>query len=425
MTTYSSKPDPDRIWQDLTTLSSFRDPDSEGWTRRSFTPAYRAGRNYLRRRMKEAGLTVSQDAAANLIGRRPGRDRRLPPIWIGSHTDTVQGGGRFDGTSGVVAALEIARLLKENRHELAHALEVFDYTAEEPTDFGISTVGSKALAGNLSAEMLALRDESGRTLAEALGEYGGDPGKISRTARRRGAVAACLELHIEQGPVLETAGNILGAVSGIVGVRRFRVEVEGRADHAGTAPMSLRHDALAGAAEMILALETIAAGCGEPEPCVGTVGRIRISPNAANVVAGAAELNAEIRTLNGQLLEELSSRFLSACRRTAARRDLSVQLSTLSHTDPVQIKPEILALVRQACEEVTELTQEITSGAGHDSNQLACFAPVGMIFVPSREGRSHCPGEYTDPRSLALGTEALLAAVLAVDGRQAAPGELP
>jgi N-carbamoyl-L-amino-acid hydrolase len=421
MPPFPQKPDPDRIWQDLKNLSSFRDPACGGWTRRPFTPAYNAGRDYLEARMKEAGLIVSRDEAANLIGRRPGRDCRLPPIWIGSHSDTVLSGGRFDGSSGVIAAIEIARLLEENRHELAHTLEIFDYTAEEPTDFGISTVGSKALAGNLSEEMLALEDGSGRTLAEALQEYGGDPENISRAARKRGAVTACLELHIEQGPVLESGGNILGAVSGIVGVRRFLVKVKGRADHAGTAPMSLRRDALAGAAEMILALETIAAGCGNPEPCVGTVGRIRIAPNAANVVAGAAELNAEIRAFDRRLLKDLSSRFLSACRQTAARRDLSLTLSTLSHTDPVRVDPGILGLVRRSCAGVTGRYREISSGAGHDSNQLACIAPVGMIFVPSREGRSHCPEEYTDPHALALGTEALLATLLAIDGRRAAP----
>ena len=417
MTSFPLKPDPKRIWRDLETLASFHEPNSEGWTRRSFTPAYRKGREYIEERMTQAGLTVSRDAAANLIGKRAGRNPRLPPIWVGSHTDTVRNGGRFDGTVGVIAAIEIARVLRENRHDLEHTLEIIDYTAEEPTEFGISTVGSKALAGNLSKAMLALTDGRGRTLGEAIREYGGDPDTLLQAARSRGSVAICLELHIEQGPVLEAAGDILGAVSGIVGIRRFRLTVHGRADHAGTTPMTRRHDALTGSAEMILALERIGSSCRDPESCVATVGRIAISPNAANVIPGSAELNAEIRTLDGRLLEDLSSRFISTCREIAAKRKLSLELSTLSHTDPVRVEPGILQLIKQACAGVTDHCREITSGAGHDSNHLACLAPVGMIFVPSREGRSHCPEEYTDPRSIAIGTEALLYAVLEIDKR--------
>jgi len=365
--------------------------------------------------MEEVGLSISQDAAANLIGKLAGKNRSFPPIWIGSHTDTVKNGGRFDGTIGVLAGIEIARVLKENHLTLEHTLEIIDYTAEEPTEFGISTVGSKALAGNLSQDMIALKDSGGRTLGEAICEYGGDPGTIFQAARNKGSVEICLELHIEQGPVLETAGNILGAVNGIVGIRRFLVKVKGRADHAGTTPMSQRRDALAGAAEMILALEGISSQHMDTASCVGTVGRMTVSPNAANIIPSSAELNAEIRTLDGQLLEALSSSFTSACRDIAARRDLTLELATLSHTDPVCVDPAIVNLIKKACEQATDHCQEIASGAGHDINQLACFAPVGMIFIPSRKGRSHCPQEYTDPGSIALGTEALLNTVLEID----------
>lgn len=409
------KPDQNRISRDIETLSSFRDPDREGWTRRSFTPRYREGREYIKELMKQVGLSVSQDAAANLIGKRPGRNRRLPPIWIGSHTDTVQNGGRFDGTIGVIAGIEIARILKENHLTLEHTLEIIDYTAEEPTDFGISTVGSKALAGNLSKDMLALKDGLGRTLGEAIQEYDGDPDMLFQSARNKGSVEICLELHIEQGPVLETAGNILGVVSGIVGIRRFLVKVKGRADHAGTTPMTQRRDALAGAAEMILALEGISSRRQDLASCVGTVGRMTVLPNTANVIPSSAELNAEIRTLDGQLLEALSSRFTSACRDIAVRRNLNIELITLSYTNPVYVDPSIVNLIKNACALATDHCQEIASGAGHDINQLACFAPVGMIFIPSRKGRSHCPQEYTDPDSIALGTEALLNTVLEID----------
>ena len=267
-------PNLDRLQSDWERLSSFRAEGLPGWTRRPFTPAYRAARAWLADRMAAAGLTPEIDAAGNLIGRRAGRGRppvarapggpagELQPIMVGSHTDTVTGGGRFDGSIGVLGAIEIVRCLEEAQRELAHPLEVVDFLAEEPTDFGISTVGSRGLVGALGAEALGRRDPQGQTLAEAIASVGGRPELIAAAARRPGSVALYLELHIEQGPVLETEGLRLGVVTGLTGIARCRMLIEGRADHAGTTPMAARRDALAAAAEIVLALEALWARSG-------------------------------------------------------------------------------------------------------------------------------------------------------------------
>ena len=408
------RPRKDRIARDLFKLSEITDPRYKGWTRLAFTEIYNQGRRWIRNQMTAAGLDTSMDAAANLIGRLEGENPGFPPLIIGSHTDTVINGGRYDGTAGVLAGIEIARLLSENNIRLRHTLEIIDFTAEEPTSFGISTIGSKAIAGNLSGEMLELKDPNGRTLAQAIKAAGGSPAHIPGQHRRRGDIAAYLELHIEQGPVLEQTGKELGVVRGIVGIDRFFLRVTGSPDHSGTTPMGLRRDSLAGAAEMILALERL---CGDAAPgsLVGTIGKIQVSPNAANVVAGETVLDAEIRSLDNKLMVSTAEQFLSDCTRIAERRGLSLLSRRMSHTSPVVIDPIMMGTVQAACSQVSGKWMELTSGAGHDANQMACIAPVGMIFVPSAGGRSHCPEEYTDIINVVKGTEALLGCILQLD----------
>lgn len=397
-----------RIASDIDRLASMVDPEQPGWTRRSFTPLYCEARRWLAERMSTAGLEVRYDAAANLIGRRAGDEPDLPPIVLGSHTDTVVGGGRFDGIAGVIAGLELARNLAETCRRLRHPLEVIDFTAEEPSDFGLSTVGSRAMAGGLQPEALSLTDGAGRTLAEGIAVIGGRPEAIGEATRRRGAIAVYLELHIEQGPVLEQTGNVLGAVTGIVGIRRYRMTVEGRPDHAGTTPMTMRHDALAGAAEMVLAVEAM---CREAEaeaaPVVGTVGWLQLQPNAANVVPGRVQFQVEVRTLDATLGESLGRRLEASVRTVAERRSLQVLVEPLSTSTPVRVDPGLLSQVVAGCRATDPRVLELPSGAGHDANQMARLAPVGMIFVPSRDARSHCPEEFTELTHLVAGTEAL------------------
>ena len=237
---FNLQPNQDRIRHDLEILATMVDQTKPGWTRRPFTAWYQESRAWLQQQMEECGMGVRTDAGANLIGKISGTDADLKPIMIGSHTDTVVGGGRFDGIIGVIAGLEIARRLQETGTTLRHPLEVVDFTAEEPSEFGISTIGSRAMVGHLSAEMMQRVDQSGLKLEDGIRMMGGDPEKIAELAREKDDVSLYLELHIEQGPVLEQSNQQLGVVTGIVGIHRYRVIVEGKPNHAGTTPMNMR-----------------------------------------------------------------------------------------------------------------------------------------------------------------------------------------
>ncbi|MFS8610369.1 MAG: Zn-dependent hydrolase [Planifilum fulgidum] len=410
---FSLKPDPKRIERDIETMATFVDRSKPGWTRRPFTPWYEQGRNWLRRQMLACGMEVEIDAASNLIGRIKGSEPHLPPIMIGSHTDTVTGGGRFDGIVGVLAGLEIARRLKETGTVLRHSLEVVDFTAEEPSEFGISTIGSRGMVNNLTEEMLNRRDMTGLTLREAIKRAGGDPERIGERSRKKGDVALYLELHIEQGPVLEQTDNKLGVVTGIVGIHRYRVVVEGKENHAGTTPMALRSDALTGASRLVLELESL---CREPfaEPVVGTVGKLHVEPNAANVIPGRVVFELEVRSLDTELLEQIMLRFRKRASEIGESQTLNIRIDCLSKSEAIRVDERVQRVIAEACA-ATAKTVFLPSGAGHDANQLAKIAPIGMIFVPSRDGRSHCPEEWTDYGDIALGVEALARSLLSFD----------
>jgi beta-ureidopropionase / N-carbamoyl-L-amino-acid hydrolase len=403
------EPDADRLIADWYALSTIHDEDQPGWTRRPFTASYTAARDWLAERMRSANLNVEVDAGGNLVGRRIGSEPGLPTIMVGSHSDTVTGGGRFDGMVGVLAAIEVARSLSG---DLRHTLEVVDFLAEEPTEFGISTLGSRAMAAALSSGMLMLRNESG-TLAEAIASVGGRPDAIAA----RHDIGLYLELHIEQGPVLEDEGLHLGIVSAITGIGRFQVRVMGRTDHAGTMPMAQRQDALAAAAEMVLALERLwKDGAG-----VGTVGRLRLEPNATNVVPGVVEFLAEMRSVDGVLLEQRRHMFADEVRAIADRRGLAIEVHPVSAEAPVPIGEDIQAVLAEVLSALGHPARHLPSYAGHDGNQMAKIAPIGMLFVPSHAGRSHCPEEWTDLADIALGAQALGEAVLRFDQRTLSP----
>jgi beta-ureidopropionase / N-carbamoyl-L-amino-acid hydrolase len=403
----------ERLKEDIEALANFVDKSQIGWTRRAFTPFYEEARGWLKDKMKSLNLEVNIDAAANVIGTLPGKEKHLPVIMIGSHIDTVKGGGRFDGIIGVVAGLEIVRLLKENGIQLRHPLQVVDFTAEEPSEFGISTIGSRGMVNNLPETMLFRKDLQGITLREALKRSGGDPERLTLEARKPGDVALYLELHIEQGPVLEQTNHQLGVVRGIAGIQRYRLTVEGEPNHAGTTPMNLRKDALTAAAEIILCFEQL---CQETytEEVVGTVGKLMNEPNAANVIPGKVTCELEIRSLDKDIQDMIISQLHHAALQISKRRGVSVQFDCLSQSEPILVQNNVRSVIEQACKEVAP-TMFLSSGAGHDANQIARIAPIGMIFVPSKNGRSHCPEEWTDYEDVALGVQALLKALLLFD----------
>jgi N-carbamoyl-L-amino-acid hydrolase len=400
-----------RLQGDLAALAEFRDPGSPGWTRRVFSEPYVRSRDWVTARMRDAGLEVTCDAAGNLVGRRSGKARGA--LVIGSHTDTVSGAGRFDGPLGLLAAIEVARCVRDSGRELRHELRVVDFLGEEPNDFGLSCIGSRAIAGTLTAEQLAVRDPDGRTLAEAIRTVGGDPERIGEATWARTELSAFVELHIEQGPVLADAGVPLGVVSGIAGIERVLATFTGRSDHAGTTPMDARHDALCAAAEAVLAVERLASAGGG----VGTAGRIEARPGALNVVPEQVRLWAELRSVDAGWLDRTRHSFDQSAAESGARRGVSTTVQRLTRTEPVMCSEVVRAAMTQAITELGLRYLSLPSGAGHDTVQMAALGPSGMLFVPSLGGRSHCPEEWTAPEHVEAGVAALLATVLALDAR--------
>lgn len=399
----------DRIAADLAALAAITDPDRP-WTRRAFSARFDEGRAWLRARFAEAGLSVATDAGGNLLGTRRGSGG-AGTILIGSHSDTVPDGGRFDGVAGVVVALEVARMLAERGLTLRHDLCVADFLAEEVSVFGVSCIGSRAMAGVRPGTWLALEHE-GRSLAQALRDVGGDP----EASARRDDIRAFFELHIEQGPVLEQSRTDLGLVTAIAGITRVEVVLLGRADHAGTAPMGSRSDALAAAARLVSAIEAEATARARDAHFTATVGEFSIEPNAANVVPSRARLLIDARAVRRAQMEGFLAWLDQAC--ATLPPGIGATVTRLSDNMPTPMDPGLIALLETAADTCGATTRPMASGAGHDAAFLARIAPAAMIFVPCREGRSHCPEEWAETADIALGAEVMAEAVLAFDAQQ-------
>ncbi|MBY4632486.1 Zn-dependent hydrolase [Rhizobium croatiense] len=402
-----------RIAEDIEALAAITEP-GHPWTRRAFSPLFHEGRTYLEARMKAAGLETRIDAAGNLIGRRTGRKPWLGTIMLGSHSDTVPDGGRFDGIAGVIAALEVARALGDQTIELDHDLEIVDFLAEEVSIFGVSCIGSRAMTGQLPESWLS-RVSGDLDLAGGIAQVGGEPGVLAQ--QKRPDIAGFLELHIEQGPVLEAEREDIGIVTAIAGITRVEIAVEGRADHAGTTPMDRRADALVAASQLVLDIRNAAAELARtPGHFAATVGEFRIEPNAANVVPskvvllidGRAEIRADMeafcRWLDGHV-EKLATAY--GVRIEAPNR--------VSDNLPTPGDAGLLSTLEAACERVGAKHRRMASGAGHDTAWIAKLAPAAMIFVPCRAGRSHCPDEWADNDDIALGAAVLFEAVREMD----------
>lgn len=409
------KIDAGRLWSGIEALAELTEPDAP-WTRRSFTPMFSAGREWLQIAFRQAGLSVKTDFAGNLIGRAGGKGRNAAPIVLGSHSDTVPSGGRFDGILGVIAALEVAHVLKDAGRSLNHPLEVIDFLAEEPSEFGVSCVGSRAIAGELDAEMLAATRPDGMTLAGAIKSVGGAPQRIAEVQRAEGSVAAYLEVHIEQARALESAGLPLGVVTGIAAIIRERIKIRGQTDHAGATPMDLRKDALVSAASLIAAVsEKAASASKEGAPLVATVGRIETHPNAANAVPGRVEMILEARSedeakLTGFLDEDLAPVFDEM-----RRAGLTVTRERYSYSASAHCDERIISEIRKAAALQGFDAPLMTSGAGHDGVFMSRAGPFGMIFTSCKAGLSHTPEEWADKSVCASAAQALLDAVLSLD----------
>jgi len=380
-----------------------------GVSRVAFSDADIAGREYIAGLMRDAGLTVRTDTAGNLIGRRRGREDGLPPILIGSHIDSVPGGGNYDGDVGVIGAIEVVELLNVHEIETRHPLEVVSFTDEEG-----GLTGSRAMVGKLTGEALRVVSHAGVTVGEGLRRVGGDPDRIELAARKPGDLAAYIELHIEQGAILHEADIDIGVVEGIVGIRWWEVTVDGVANHAGTTPMDRRSDAMVSAAELALAVNRIANDLDGRQ--VATVGRIQAFPGAPNVVPGRVVMSLEIRDLDAARMQTVYDLIGAEAERIADARGTAIRFDEVDAAAPPAPTDLVMRdVIENAATRLGLSSRRMPSGAGHDAQDLALIAPTGMIFVPSVDGISHSPDEFTSAEDMANGASVLFHTVLAVD----------
>ena len=358
--------------------------------------------------MRAAGLELETDVAGNIVGHRPGTETGLPPLMFGSHIDSVPSGGDYDGPLGSLAAIETVQRFVEEGVTTHHPLEVVVFANEEG-----GKIGSRAMIGAVRAAELELESASGRTIAEGIRFIGGNPDRLEEARREPGSIAAFVELHIEQGGVLEREGVPIGVVEGIVGIRRWEVVVEGVANHAGTTPMLGRQDALVGAAHFVQVVNRIARET--PGRQVATVGRIRAEPGAPNVIPGRAVLSLEIRDLEMDKIESVFRQIANRSEAIGQETGTTFQLNEFYLSEAAPTQERIRSTIEAVAEELSLPSMRMPSGAGHDAQSIAHLAPVGMIFIPSVGGISHSPGEFSRRSDVVGGANVLLRTVLELD----------
>lgn len=401
--------DPNRLQRDIDALAAFGKCGASAVTRLAFTDDDNKAHQYVEQLMRDCGLQTRYDAFGNLFGRRTGADNDAKAVVTGSHVDGPPNGGIYDGVIGVLAAIEACRLLSLAGVETHRPIEVCAVRAEHLDRFGVSCLGSRALGGKLGqGDLDRLKDADGLSLRQALRECGFEPERL-QTASLAGRTHAWIELHVEQGRVLEDAGKNIGVVTAIAGPTRYKVTVKGMADHSGATPMTIRRDALMGAAEMLLDLERLSR---EAEDCVGTVGIIHASPGAVHTIPGVAEFYVDIRGVRKQAKQELVNQFRQAMEMRAGARGLGLSVETFVDEPPVPCTDWVIDTLANVCRDVGASFMAMPSGAGHDTQHVAAVADVGMYFIPSARGIAHTPEEFTEIEDVAYGTEVLAEALV-------------
>lgn len=406
--------DVDRLWLRLSELAKIGRFEGGGVTRLSFTEEERGAKDLVASYMREAGLAVREDAAGNLIGRREGRMEDAPTVLTGSHLDSVRNGGDFDGPLGVLGAVETLQTMDERGVETELPVEVVAFTDEEGARFSFGMIGSRATAGTLVPEHLASEDENGLSIAEAMRAAGLDPGRVDEAARERGSVYAYVELHIEQGRILESKNLSVGVVTGIAGPAWLRFTLVGEAAHAGTTPMNLRRDALAATAVVIGSIEREA---GRTGTSVGTVGQLDLSPGGINIVPGQVTFSLDLRDIDEGVRNEVEARIMHEAALLCEKRGVELETKTLQRLPPAPCSALVRDAARKACKTLGFETFGLASGAGHDGMHLTELCPVGMIFVRSKGGLSHNPAEYSSKDDCAAGAEVLYRTLLQLAGK--------
>ena len=398
-----------RIESRIFELAKFgRDENGRGY-RVAYTKGDIEGRAWFMELMKKAGLDPSIDAAGNIIGKRKGKNPSLKPIGFGSHIDMVPDGGDYDGTLGSISALELIEILNENNVVTEHPLEVIIFGNEEG-----GTIGSKAMTGGLTSDGLQQKSQSGLTMAEGIKAIGGNPDNLQSCIRKKGDFHAWVELHIEQGGILEKENIQIGVVEGIVGIVHWEVIVEGFANHAGSTPMNMRQDALLAASKFVLAVNEVINSVKGNQ--VGTVGKIAVMPGAYNVIPGKVVLGLEIRDLSSEKIEKLFNEIEK--RAAFIAKDFKTTIRFLrqpNESKPALTNKALQQTINKSAKDLGFSTKFMQSGAGHDSQHMASIAPAAMLFIPSVGGISHSSKEFSTSTDMTNGANVLLKTILAID----------
>ena len=393
------------------TINQYNTGD-KGITRIAYSNEEQTCTHAFMRMCKAENLEIRMDSCGNVIARREGKIEGLPPVAMGSHLDTVYQGGKYDGVLGVTAALEVIKRLNENKIETNHPIEVISFACEESSRFGVSTVGSKAMTGLFEKDKYRhLKDKDGITLENALSYCALDINGIDQASRVNEEFKAFFELHIEQGPVLVNNHKKIGIVTGIAAPVRLIVRITGKASHSGTTPMNMRKDALLGAAEIALELEKVAKA-EEDFGTVATLGVMEVFNGAMNVVPGDVELKIDMRSTSLKSRQRVQDHLVQTIASIKENRKLEIESIEISSEEPVLLSPEINNALEMVCKDKNIPYQLMQSGAGHDAMNMTRLCPVGLLFVPSVDGISHHPNEYTAIEDILIGIDVLEEVVL-------------
>ncbi len=398
----------DRLNQSLEDLAQIGKQSDGTIKRLAFSSEDLEARSQITGWMESAGMTVRTDAGGNIIGRYAGYEPDATALATGSHIDTVFSGGRFDGSLGVVAGIEVVRVLQENDMKLHHPLEVIAFADEER-----SMIGVKAMAGTAPEDPARYDTVDNEAIQTCLKRAGGDWNNLASARRSREDIACFIELHVEQGGILEAIERDIGVVEGVVGQQRHRITIEGRSNHAGTTPMNMRRDALTTASHLILAIEDIAKHYpGDP---VATVGTLKVWPNSINTVPGSVELSLDIRDLSPDVISHMIEQLRRKIETVAVASRTRIRIRPELEVEPTPASATIQSLIVKSCEEMGFSYTHLPSRASHDAQEMGRFTDMGMIFVPSKEGISHSGDEYTSPTQCAQGANILLKTLLKLD----------
>ncbi|HGV3501627.1 TPA: Zn-dependent hydrolase [Providencia stuartii] len=399
-----------RIQRHLEQLAEYTATPGQGTTRMSYSEQDKQARQYLKQQMVALGLQVREDAIGNIYGRLEGLQADLPAVIIGSHFDSVPHGGAFDGPAGIVTGLDVVARIREQNLTPKYPLEVIALVEEEGTSFGRGLMASSVITGLIGTkELYQLKDRQGVSAAERMAAAGFNANKAADAVLDPKNVKAFLELHIEQGPVLEQAGEDVGIVETIVGISQLEIKLTGKAGHAGTTPMNMRADALVCASQIISEIPALAKAAGDNT--VATVGRLNVLPNGANVIPSEVVFSVDIRSKNDTALRKIIEKIIELTEKTSESAGIDSEIIQPLYVQPTELNNEIIGLMQQHASEQNLKFRTMVSGAGHDTMIFAGITQTGLIFVPSRNGLSHHPDEWTDYAQIARGVDVMFATV--------------